>query len=200
MKLFKKAFLQLSAIASLLFAGNASAASILQFTGNAQFDAGSLVAATEFSNFTSGAGNYNKLTVGVNSTGIFSALSASTEFNVGSPLIFREPTFIPTPLFSLGDYRFELASIDRLVLDEEGAYLILKGTGTIYGPQGFSTSASLRISTQGSFTPGNWASLSGSLVADADSITVPEGGSAIILFGLGLAGVETLRRRLSRQA
>ncbi|RYD25068.1 MAG: hypothetical protein EOP86_27805 [Verrucomicrobiaceae bacterium] len=185
------------AAVGLSAAGSASAVSILNFSGNAVINNTSLNPATSLEMFFSADNNPDFLTVGINSTNLFSSLAVGTEFTANSPLTYQGGVFIPTPLFSLSGFSYVMTSVS--VLLDSGNFLILTGMGSIIGPGGFNAPAELSITTQGPATPGSVpgtgnVTISGTLVTPADN--VPEGGSTVLFMGMGLIGVETLRRRL----
>lgn len=199
----KKSLLCLVAAVSLSAAGSASAVSILNFSGNAVINNPSLGPATSLDEFLSSDPNPipDTLTVGINSTGIFSSLQEGTEFNANSPLTYQGGVFIPTPLFSLSGFSYVMNNVNVLVDADE--FLILTGSGSILGPNNFNAPATFRLTSQGPATPGPTTgtgnvTLSGTLETPFDRIPtdVPEGGSAVLFLGMGLIGVEMFRRRL----
>ncbi|RYD29489.1 MAG: hypothetical protein EOP86_21640, partial [Verrucomicrobiaceae bacterium] len=99
------------AAGGLSAAGSASAVSILNFSGNAVINDTSLYPATSLDRFFSSANNPDFLTVGINSTGIFSSLAVGTEFTANSPLTYQGGVFIPIPLFSLSGYSYVMTSV-----------------------------------------------------------------------------------------
>jgi hypothetical protein len=187
------------AAVGLSAAGSASAVSILNFNGNAVINNPSLNPATSLERFFSADNDPDFLTVGINSTGIFSSLAVGTEFNANSPLTYQGGVFIPVPLFSLSGFSYVMTSVS--VLLDASDFLILTGSGSIVGPGGFNVPADFSLTTQGPATPGSASgtgnvTISGTLTTPADDINVPEGGSTVLLMGMGLIGAETLRRRL----
>ncbi|MDB6133284.1 MAG: hypothetical protein JWM59_1527, partial [Verrucomicrobiales bacterium] len=66
----------------------------------------------------------------------------------------------------------------------------------------FNIPADFKLTTQGPATPGSVpgtgnVTISGTLSTPFDDVpNVPEGGSTVFIMGMGLIGVETLRRRL----
>ena len=141
------------AAVGLSAAGSASAVSILNFSGNAVINNPSLNPATSLERFFSADNNPDFLTVGINSTGIFSSLDAGSEFTANSPLTYEGGVFIPNPLFSLSGFSYVMTSVS-VVIDEDD-FLILTGTGSITGPGSFNIPADFRLTSQGPATPGS---------------------------------------------
>ena len=156
----------------------------ITFAGGAVYDTMSLATATRVNSFSD---------VTVQSRdGDFSSVAVGTSVTMGSPWIFSPST--PTPgLWTVGGFTYDLAS--ATVVFQSADFLSITGTGTISG-NGFDP------------TPGVWnftsqtPSANGifSFSAGTSGQGVPDGGTTVALLGLGLAGVELIRRRLLRTA
>jgi VPDSG-CTERM motif len=160
----------------------------IQFAGSVQFDTNSLATATRvvtwfdvfqnagFSSVTSGTGDFAGIAPGTQ------AAMASWTFNPSTP----------TPgLWSVGGFTFDLLSSTIVV--QNASTLVIEGAGTVSG-NGFDPTAmewSFTTQSAGGRTR-NIFSFSANGVAGA----VPDGGSAVVLLGFALMGVELLRRKL----
>lgn len=170
-------------------AGSASAVSILNFAGSATLEPPALGTATSITQFFAIDGDGNDVEDALrvqNTSGIFASLEPGTLFTANSTLNFGSGL---DPLFSLGAFRFVLE--DSMLVFQGEDFISLSGFGTIFGPDDFELPATVFFSTQGGAV-NNRFSISGSVVTPEAS--VPEGGSAVLLLGLGLVGAGTLRR------
>lgn len=153
----------------------------ITFAGGAIFDTNSLATATRVDQFKNVA-----------------VMSRSLDFeaftNVGDAVTMAEPWIFnpstPTPgLWSVGGFTFDLDA-STIVLQNSN-FLLITGTGTIYG-NGFDA------------TPGTWSFTAQS--PDANGVFsfsagsaaqgVPDGGTTVALLGVSLAGLGLLRRKL----
>lgn len=188
----------LCAVAALGFsvAGHASAISILQFGGSTLLQPGTPGSAESLTNFQGTDGSAGVLSVVNGSTGIFAGIAVGTNFTANSPLVFDPNVVSVDPLFSFSDYEFFLDDSSVMVFQGgsgQSQFLNIFGRGTIFGPGGFEEMMSIAFSASGA-TDGGRISLQGNLA----TMNVPEGGASVLLLGMGLVGVETLRRRLQR--
>jgi hypothetical protein len=164
----------------VLFAGSAMATPIngtIEFTGGFTLSGGStLTTATTL--------DFGSLSVAA-ATGDLSGVSGNTTFQ---NLTYR-PTPIPpaTPFWSISGFSFDLTSFS-VVSPPNDDYLVLKGTGTMYGPSPYdATVGSWSFST----LYDKFSFLSGTSVPDA---------SIMLLLGPSLIGLGVLGRRKFRMA
>src|SRR4030095_7655965 len=129
-----------------------------------------------FSNVTGGA------------TGDFAGIAAGTQATMAQAWVFNPST--PTPgLWIVGGFTFDLASC---TIDNQTAKdLTISGTGTVSG-NGFDATTMTWMFTSQNAGGQNMQEFSFS----ANSNSVPDGGSAVALLGIALAGMEVLRRKL----
>ncbi|HKS37431.1 MAG TPA: hypothetical protein VJW76_09595 [Verrucomicrobiae bacterium] len=114
-------------------------------------------------------------------SGSFSSLAAF------SSALFNSITFAPLSpgtLWTAGDFSFAL---ENVTIDLQSAtQLNLSGTGMLTGPVGYDP------------TPGTWnfqgGGSAGFTFRTDNTATVPDGGSALLLLGVALAGVGVCRR------
>lgn len=153
----------------------------ITFAGGAVYDTNSLATATRVNNFTA-------VTVKSRDGDFASSVNVGDSVAMASPWIFTPST--PTlGLWSVGGFTYDLTS--STVVVQSGNFLVITGTGTISG-NGFET------------TPGTWGFTSQfpkangvfSFSSGSAAHGVPDGGTTVALLGLGLAGIEILRRRL----
>lgn len=97
-----------------------------------------------------------------------------------------------TPLWSVDGFSFNLTSITNIERATNG--VVLAGFGTLLGPAGFDPTAAVwsfsadetdvefRFSSTAAATP-----------------TVPDGGTTVMLLGLGMLGLASARRRFARR-
>lgn len=117
--------------------------------------------------------------------GDFSTIPLFAPVAVASPFAVNPPSQPINALWSVGGFTFDLATISQTVSNP--TQLGFVGTGSI-SSAGFDTTA------------GTWQMTFGrsgsAFTFQATSTSVPEGGAAIALLGLGLLGLEGARRRL----
>ena len=122
-------------------------------------------------------------------SGDFAGISAGTQAAMAQPWIFNPST--PTPgLWSVGGFTFDLLS--STTVTQNASSLHIKGTGIVSG-NGFDPTA-----MGWSFTivnPGGEPSTTFSFTARG-STAAPDTGSAVVLLGLALTGIEVMRRKL----
>jgi len=181
MKLLK---LTLAVLAAALVTAGAQAAMVngaITFAGGAKFDTNSLATATKVTTFK----NVEVMSEDGDFTAFVSDGDATT---MAVPYIFTPST--PTPgLWSVGGFTFDLAT--STVVLQNASFLLVTGTGTIMG-NGFDATDGTWSFTAQSPSAGGVFSFS----ASGDFNGVPDGGSTVALLGLGLAGVEMIRRKL----
>ena len=98
-------------------------------------------------------------------------------------------------LWSVGGFTFDLLS--STVITRTATDLVIHGTGTISG-NGFDPTAGVwdfHISNAGGQNQQNF-----SFAASSDGQGVPDGGSAVALLGIALAGIEVVRRKIKAKA
>jgi hypothetical protein len=176
--------LALAVLAAALVASEAQAAMVngnITFAGGAKFDTNSLATATRVTLF-------KNVTV-QSEDGDFAAFVSDGDLTtMAMPYIFTPST--PTPgLWSVGGFTFDLAT--STVVLQNADFLLIQGTGTITG-NGFDATEGVWSFTAQEPHAGNIFSFS----ASSGSNGVPDGGSTVALLGLGLAGVEMIRRKL----
>lgn len=155
----------------------------LTFAGGATFDTNSLATVTRVDSF-------DNMTV-TTSDGSFGAFAnPGDEVTMTEPWIFSVST--PTLGFWSADgFTFDLTS--SMVVSQDSMSIEMSGIG-IVGGNGFAQ------------TPGTWDfawrsdSSEGvfSFTSNDNSVGVPESGTTIMLFGLGLAGLAIARRKFVR--
>ena len=180
MKLLK---LALAVLATALVASEAQAAMVngaITFAGGAKFDTTSLATATRVNIFK----NVTVMSEDGDFAGLVSDGDATT---MAVPYIFTPST--PTPaLWSVDGFTFDLDG--SVVVLQNADFLVITGTGTISG-NGFDPTDGTWSFTSQEPHAGNVFSFSASSGANG----VPDGGSTVALLGLGLAGVEMIRRK-----
>jgi hypothetical protein len=157
---------------------------LLNISGTATFDTTSLDSATTVLSFTD-------VVTGGGNTGDFAGIGPLTPVAMASPYVFNPST--PTPLlWSVSGFTFSLqtSSVDF----QDNTYLLISGTGTLFGP-GFDP------------TPGEWAFTSqnpGALnhatftfSAGTVAVPVPDGGMTVALLGAGLLGLALFRAKFA---
>jgi hypothetical protein len=155
----------------------------ITFAGGAVYDTTSLATATRVNTFSD-------VTVMSRDGDFSSFVTVGDSVTMGSPYIFMPST--PTPgLWSVGGFTYDLAT--STVVLQNADFLVISGTGTISG-NGFDP------------TPGTWSFTSQSPAANgvfsfsaSDGATggVPDGGTTAALLGIGLVGIEFLRRKVA---
>jgi hypothetical protein len=153
----------------------------ITFAGGAVYDTTSLATATRVNTFSD-------VTVMSRDGDFSSFVNVGDSVTMGTPYIFMPST--PTPgLWSVGGFTYDLAT--STVVLQNADFLVITGTGTVSG-NGFDP------------TPGIWNFTSQS--PDANGVFsfsasngstggVPDGGTTVALLGIGLFGVEMLRRK-----
>jgi hypothetical protein len=117
-------------------------------------------------------------------SGSFTSVLTFSAVTMNSPLVFSPPTPL-SPLWTVGGFTFNLLTLTQQAGTTPSS-LTLTGTGTIVG---------------NSFDPtsGNWIATfnsgGGTFSWSSSTSSVPDGGSAVALLGIALAGVEVLRRK-----
>jgi VPDSG-CTERM motif len=151
----------------------------INFAGSVTFDGplGTANAVTSFINTHVEAGG----------TGDFAGIAINTPVTMAASWTFDPST--PTPgLWSVAGFTFDLLSSVIVFQSPQG--LIITGTGIVSGNGFNDTAMDWSFSSQ--------KSGAGEFSFSANSLAVPDGGSAVALLGLALTGIEVLRRKLKR--
>ncbi len=181
-------------VAGLLLCGFSSIASAVPVTGSITFGGtvrlnGTPATATQVTSWSgfNGAGAPFVTT----SSGSFSGIPASTIASFASPWNFNSGAV--TGFWSVGGFVFNL-SFSSIVAQGPG-FVAVSGMGVITG-NGFTP-------TSGTWTfTANDPSSGGpnpAFTFSAGTQAIPDGGATVCLLGLGLAGVETLRRKFRKR-
>ena len=149
----------------------------------------SLATKVEFGNVPAGTPDSSS-TVGVG-TGSFAAIPPHTPITyVATTLAFTPPNTPLTPFFTVPGFSFSLNTISKTFANTNT--LILDGTGI------FNTTVGAPDPTPGTYTASfNTINSTFSYSASVGIPAVPDGGSAVGLLGMALAGVEFLRRKFA---
>lgn len=176
-----------AAVVASTFVPQAQAAPIqggITFSGGAVYDTMSLATATRVDSF---------LNVTVESRdGDFSSVAVGDSVTMSTPWIFSPSTPI-VGLWTVGGFTYDLTS--ATVVFQSADFLAVTGTGTISG-NGFDPTAGVWNFTSQTPSANGVFSFSAGVAAQG----VPDGGTTVALLGLGLAGLELIRRRMLRTA
>lgn len=118
--------------------------------------------------------------------GSFGGIALNTAAIFNAPWNF-DPSTPLAGLWSVGGFTFDL--LTSTIVNQGGGFLTLSGTGMITStdPTFDATTATWSFTSQGT--------KNGRFIFTSGQGTVPEGGSALALLGIGLVVIETLRRR-----
>jgi hypothetical protein len=184
MKALSKSIVALIAAAllgSVLAATQAQAAMIngaITFAGGVTLDK-KLALATKVTSFS----NVKVQRLDGDFTGFVAVLDPTT---MAATWKFNPST--PTPgLWSVGGFTFDLSSSS--VDLQNSKFLLISGVGTVTGNGFDATPGSWSFSTQGP--------KAGGIFSFSGSSQAPDGGTTVALFGIALAGVEIVRRKLA---
>ena len=161
----------------------------IDFAGATQFDK-SLANATRVVKWRDVNGNLGFSNV-ADVTGNFSSIALGTQATMATSWIFSPST--PTPgLWSVGGFTFNLLS--STVVTRTLTFLNITGTGIISGNGFDPTEGTWAFTSQnaGGTHTGTHTFFSFS----ANAASVPDGGSAVALLGMGLGVIEFVRRRV----
>jgi hypothetical protein len=176
-------------VSSALSIQEAQAAQIngtIDFAGSAKFDSTSLANATRVAVWRDVFGNAGFSNV-ADTTGDFSSITLGTQATMATPWIFNPSTATPG-LWSVGGFTFDL--LGSTVVTQTATFLNISGTGVVSG-NGFDPTAGTWA-----FTVQNAGGNHTFFSFSANVATVPDGGSAVALLGIALAGIEFARRKL----
>ena len=120
-------------------------------------------------------------------SGSFSTVAAGTTVTMAPLLKFAAPQNLPLkPFYTVGGFTFDLLTVAVMGTTTSNA-LTLTGTGTFHG-SGFTDTAGSYIAT--------FNTAAGTYSFSASGASLPDGGTAVALLGLGLVAVEASRRLL----
>jgi hypothetical protein len=130
--------------------------------------------------------------------GAFGSIAQFTMVNMSS----SQWVFSPSPgvalndLWNVGGFTFDFTSD---TVTQSGAFLDITGLGTISGNGYDPTSFDWNLALEQPTTTGPMEfTFSAAAVASGGGSSVPDGGLTVAFLGLALAGVEGLRRKLSK--
>jgi hypothetical protein len=157
----------------------------IQFNGNADLNNDALAAATRVDAYTD---------VQVSSrSGDLTAVPVGTAVTMFAPWNFNSGPI--ANFWQTGTFRLDL--ISSTVSQQSSSLLFVTGTGTLFGTNFDATPAvyTFTITSADGSTPGGIYGFSASTAARPAG--VPDGGSALVLLGIALSGVEMARRKLA---
>jgi hypothetical protein len=131
-------------------------------------------------------------------SGSFGSVSTFSMVNMAStPWVFSpQPGIALNNLWNVGGFQFDFASD---TVSQSGTFIDITGTGTMsgngYDPTSFNWNLSLEQPTTTGPSEFTFSAAAG---ASAGGNSVPDGGLTVAFLGLALAGVEGLRRKLSK--
>ncbi len=157
----------------------------IDFAGTATFN-GTLATATEVSSFSNAHVEF--------ATGDFATFTSTNQtVAITAPYVFN-PSTAYSPLWAVGGFVFNLTESHIMTQNANG--LVILGSGTLMGNGFDSTSGTWAFSSQ---NPSGRPRSTFSFSAGTDAVPTPEGGSAVGLLGIGIVGVEALRRKLAAE-
>ena len=148
------------------------------FSGQIQYDTGDLNTADAIIRW----GN----TKVQSADGSFGGIAQLTAANFSAPWNF-DPSTPRAGLWSVGGFTFDL--LTSTIVNQGGGLLTLTGTGIVTGNAFESTAGTWSFTSQGTSN--------GRFIFSAGNTAVPDGGSALALLGIGVVGVEALRRKIA---
>lgn len=154
----------------------------ITFAGGAVYDTMSLATATRVDAFS-------VVTVQSRDGDFSGFVNVGDSVTMAMPWIFTPST--PTPgLWSVGGFTYDLSSSN--VVLQNADFLVIEGTGTIMGNGFDPTEGTWSFTSQSPDANGIF-----SFSASGDFQGVPDGGITAALLGVGLVGIELLRRKFS---
>jgi hypothetical protein len=171
-----------------LFSQQAQATPIngnINFAGAVMFDTHSLLTATTVTSWIN-------THVEAGGTGDFASIPVNTAATFTAPWVFDSGGGVGGPhpaLWSVAGFTFDLLS--STVTNRTNTSLTVEGTGIVFG-NGFDPTQmtwAFTVQNAGGRTLTTFS-------FSANGNTIPDGGSAVALFGLALSGIEILRRKL----
>jgi hypothetical protein len=184
------AVLATSVISCAVFSQQAQAAAIegnINLAGAVRFNTNSLATASSVVTWFDSFNNAGFSTVQAGGTSNFAGILAGSQATMAQ-WAFNPST--PTPgLWSVGGFTFDLLS--ATVVTQNAQFLSISGTGIVSG-NGFDPT-----NMEWSFTAQNAGGRPRTIFSfSANGVGVPDGGSAVALFGIALTGIAALRRKL----
>jgi hypothetical protein len=191
MKSSNALFAALAAAALGLFVSTAGAVQIngdVQFNGSADLNNDALASATRVDAYTD-------VTVSSRS-GDLASLAVGTPVTMFAPWNFNSGPI--SNFWTAGSFHLDLTTSS--VQQQSSSLLFVSGTGTLFGANFDPTPAvyTFTITSADGSTPGGIYGFSASTAARATGVA--DGGSALILLGVALSGVELARRRFAVRA
>jgi hypothetical protein len=130
-------------------------------------------------------------------SGAFTTVSDFSFVNMTAPFVFSPAPGVPlSDLWNVGGFQFDFQSD---TVTQTADFLTIIGYGTLsgnsYDPTAFQWELSAEEPTTGGPVQITFSATAG---ASSASNSVPDGGLTVALLGLALAGMEGLRRKLSK--
>jgi hypothetical protein len=150
----------------------------IAFSGGVTFDTTSLATATTVTSWFSGA-NPGVLQVQDVTGSYIGHVSVGNFATMAAPWIFN-PSTATSGLWTVGGFTFDLTS--ATIHDQTASFLDITGTGTVSGNGFSSTPALFAFSSQSA-----GGQMESHFSVSANTISVPDNGSTVALFGLALA-------------
>ena len=154
----------------------------LDLGGSVSYDSTSLASAKEVKTWYNVFGTAGLSSV-TGATGDFSGIALGSDATMTAPWVFGSGQ---PALWSVGGFTFDL--LTSAIVSQSSTFLNITGTGTISG-NGF-------LNTQGVWSFTSTSANGGTSVkfGFTASTVAPDGGSAVALLGIALAGIEGVRR------
>lgn len=196
MKLLKS-LLTLAAVAAI--GHSVQAAPItgsIDFSGAVEYNTTSLATATQVNHFYDVAGNIDKANVS-STTGAYTVIPLGTDATFVAPYVFTPSTaYAPLWTVTAGGETFTFELTSSTVTMQTASFLDITGVGFLTGTG----------TTNYDRTPGSWAFSSQSsggatrsrFSFSANNTALPDAGSALTLLGIGMMGVEAVRRKFNK--
>jgi VPDSG-CTERM motif len=160
----------------------------IDFAGSVMFNSASLASVKRVTQWRDVSGNAGFSNVAAR-TGDFSGITLGTQAIMATPWKFNPST--PTPaLWSVGGFTFDLLS--STIVTQTATFLNITGIGTVSGNGFIPTTMTWAFTVQNAGGSHQFFSFS----ANSATQGVPDGGSAVALLGIALAGIGFIRRKL----
>jgi hypothetical protein len=151
------------------------------FTGQASFDTSSVGTATAVESW------FNTVVNGT--SGSFSTVALNTPVTIAAPWSFHTTTPI-TAFWTADGFTFELLASS--IVTQGTGFVFVTGTGIVTGNGYNQTALDWNFSSQG-----NAVTTTPSWTFSASSLSVPDGGTTVLLLGAALSGIAMIKRKLS---